>query len=388
MSNRDNSAIVPPPVEVEEISNFISVKSLFITPFSIPIFLTSIAGSILLGFFSYYDNSISTPSNILYFLYYISWVVRYYPQLIMNIKRRCTTGLSPNYVFCFLISAICNFLVSVSNLFILNSNGVKGDSRQVKFDSVYSLNCVFALSLMMVHMLTRGSWRNQVPSPFNLSILSMIVIIYAIFVGFLYLQPNDILFSEYFPLFLDALSYMSQLFSVVRFIPQLHFNRKNKVFFGFDLVSICLDFVGSIALILFVFFDGQSTLCSNCRYLFFSSIFLLVTTGCISILNIVLFIQFIVYKDNYTSFFDMSSPLLDPSIGNGDASTINDVEIARVERATEPSAPPAYRQNSVENLTNLGVSTWGCARCTYINSISASKCKMCDFRRPTSTQPR
>ena len=223
------------------------------------------------AYLSYPYNYIS---HCLMYVYASSWCIRYYPQIILNIHRRSTLGLSID-TLC--ISIIGFLLYTIYNIYFYfqpdrnkyyltnrndNDNMSQISKRSIhKFNEIidfgdlfFSIHAVVAILIIIIQCL----WYDgiaQLPQPYTLAIMSMIILFSFIYLFIIYYISND---KDPFTLvdWLFSISIITVITETTRLIPQFMINYESHIFIGIDLGAVTLDLIGGLASFSQVVFDS------------------------------------------------------------------------------------------------------------------------------------
>lgn len=189
----------------------------------------------------------SVVSSILGWAYFLAWSVSFYPQLLLNYKRKAVTGLSLDFVTLNILGFAC---YSVYGLAFALSRQVQ-DEYRARYPGEAGIpirinDIVFAMHATVLSILTLSQAylckytkaHDQKISPaakaFVLASLGLIVSL-SLLQYFGRLQWLDVIYT---------LSYIKLAVTLTKYVPQLWLNHKRKSTKGWSMVNILLDFVG------------------------------------------------------------------------------------------------------------------------------------------------
>ncbi|EPZ34742.1 Lysosomal cystine transporter domain-containing protein [Rozella allomycis CSF55] len=182
-------------------------------------------------------------STIFGWIYFTSWTVSFYPQLILNWKRKSSEGLS----FDFLYANMIGFgFYAIFNICMFFSQQVKEEYRKdhngsdpvVRLTDVLFSVHAFTLTLITFVQSKYYQTSKSGESRFIHSILIIIAVLSAILVSLA--VPQLITWIS----ILYILSAFKLVTSVVKYLPQVYLNYKRKSTEGWSVENIILDFIG------------------------------------------------------------------------------------------------------------------------------------------------
>lgn len=190
----------------------------------------------------------SSISTFIGWVYILLWSVSFYPQFILNYRRRAVTGLALDYVFLNILGFAC---YSTYSLVFLLSKDVQKEYRHRNNDSeplVRVNDAVFALHAVVISSITLSQayfWgyhkahgqgiSTGAKSFFGLSLVSvaaLCILAQAGTIGWI-----DVIYG---------MSYIKLLVSFAKCAPQLYLNYCRQSTVGWSIVNILLDFAGGV----------------------------------------------------------------------------------------------------------------------------------------------
>ncbi|KAG8935129.1 hypothetical protein FRC03_011509 [Tulasnella sp. 419] len=195
-------------------------------------------------------------SQILGWGYFLSWSTSFYPQVILNWRRKSVNGLSIDFTILNAIGHTC-YAVYASN-FYFNSDIQKEYRRRHRGnDSTVALNDVaFAVHASILAWITlaqtfyypRGS--GQQLSLFNRVIITLFVLLVA-------LDTTSVLKGAEHGLdVLYHLSYFKLWITLSKYVPQVYMNWSRQSTVGWSIQVILLDFTGGALSLSQMLFDA------------------------------------------------------------------------------------------------------------------------------------
>lgn len=189
-----------------------------------------------------------TISTIIGWIYILAWSVSFYPQLILNYKRKSVTGLSLDFLILNVLGFLC---YSTYTIVFLASTTVQDEYRRRNSKSAGPLvrgnDAAFAIHATLISTLTVIQFyfsgydrtRDQVMSlAARVFLITSVVVVAALTLTAATgnnLQWIDVIY---------VLSYIKLLVSTIKFLPQLYLNYSRKSTVGWSIINILLDFTG------------------------------------------------------------------------------------------------------------------------------------------------
>lgn len=319
--------------------------------------------------------------DICYYMAYLGWGTRYIPQMILNNSRGRTVGLCIDGLLWNLLGNGCYMLSTIIDLSFIapQSKMAQSDSENTKQAAFGCL--IFLLSgLLLVQCLAFDSLKFHGFSPIPLSAVAVVILLSIIFLIVLLSSNVTISHFDSISAWVQVLKYVYISCSIMKFVPQIRRNIKYKIFLGYDLMNLFLDFCGGACLILYILFScpgGAFIRNRNERCVLASMVIdampQIVHGSSVCILAITLFVQCVMYTDvshlSQLGRSDEIAPAIIVDVGR--------VNPGNVENSLS-STLPAY-------LSPEGMHTnWTCFRCTLVNESQMEFCEVCNFRRTES----
>lgn len=251
-------------------------------------------------------------SSIIGYTYFLCWSISFYPQIILNYKRKNTTGLSVDFSLLNVVGFAC-YSIYVSFLFWnvgnvrdeyqqrfhngndkngSNSHGHASDDENSSDIAVQSNDVAFALHAFVLSSIQVGQIMyykrktdQQVPigsnsssndnndtsessltsTPMTRNIFKMIhrstkyfliscIITCTMYAVFIIYDTQNILLLDY----LYMLSSIKLIITIVKYIPQALLNHKRKSTVGWNIWNVLLDFSGGLLSLVQLIMDAWS----------------------------------------------------------------------------------------------------------------------------------
>eukprot|EP00048_Salpingoeca_helianthica_P021695 m.13865 g.13865 ORF g.13865 m.13865 type:complete len:317 (+) comp6301_c0_seq1:31-981(+) len=223
-----------------------------------------VALGLVLGFATPTSSDLTSPvgriSNVLGWTYFAAWSVSFYPQVILNYRRKSVVGLSFEYQLFNVIGFAC---YSTFNLMLCYNSYMK----QLYFDrhhennKVHDADAVFAvhglaLTLVVVYQICvydRGTQRLAGWSVAAAGILVLAILLDAVLV--LTVATGVFNWLD----FINFLSYIKLTITFVKYLPQAYMNYRNRSTVGCNIHNFLLDFTGGVLSLAQLLLDSADT---------------------------------------------------------------------------------------------------------------------------------
>jgi cystinosin len=193
-----------------------------------------------------YPEPWRTLSGLIGWIYFTAWSVSFWPQVIINYRRKSVVGLSFDYLYMNLLGFSC---YSAFNLALYYNNDVRAEYQKQyngALPSVQSNDVFFAVHAVLVTILIivqtwiyeRGGQRISYTALGIIIILLVSIVIVTLCVAF-----GAGSWFTWLNL-LTYLSYVKLAISLMKYIPQAILNYRRKSTIGWSIENILLDFTG------------------------------------------------------------------------------------------------------------------------------------------------
>ncbi|TIB97050.1 WD40 repeat-like protein [Wallemia mellicola] len=201
----------------------------------------------------------STLSNILGWSYVTSWCLSFYPQLIVNYKRKRVDGVSIDFLYLNVLGFLC---LTIYNLAFLYSDTVKeeykarhnGNDSTVQFNDALFAMHAFTLSVVgviqsLVYPRSKSQQSVSITSGTTIWVVvdGFFVLSLFVYLGWWSLELIDLLYF---------LSGVKLYVTVCKYVPQMLHNYRRKSTVGFSIFNILFDFVGGFLSLLQLIVDS------------------------------------------------------------------------------------------------------------------------------------
>ncbi|KAI9319305.1 PQ loop repeat-domain-containing protein [Dichotomocladium elegans] len=192
------------------------------------------------------DGPWHTISNIIGWVYFLAWSISFYPQVILNWRRKSVQGLSMDFLYYNVFGFFC---YSVFNLAFFFSKEIQQEyrDRNKDQDNLVRANdvffavhafCISSVTLFQTRIYTANeSQRASYPAKILLGASSA-----GAFLSVIAIESG---FGKWIDL-LYYLSYIKLGISIIKYLPQAVLNFKRKSTVGWSIHNILLDFTGGV----------------------------------------------------------------------------------------------------------------------------------------------
>ena len=187
-------------------------------------------------------------SSAIGYTYFLCWSVSFYPQVISNVKRGSTHGLSVDFCGFNVLGFGCYAIYNISFFW---SKTVQDEYRQRHGEdakiTVQSNDVAFAVHALLLSLLTLvqiayyGGLHALRPSRIVRYTICVIVCVCLVYGG-LVLCVANLKWLD----FLYMLSFIKILISLIKYIPQVILNIRRKSTIGWSIWNVLLDLTGGI----------------------------------------------------------------------------------------------------------------------------------------------
>jgi cystinosin len=197
-------------------------------------------------------------SRVLGWIYFLAWSLSFYPQPIVNWRRRSTHGLAIDFPTCNVLGFIC---YTISTGAFLYSPTIRSQyayrhpespEPTVRFnDFVFAVHSLVASIVVYTQFWTK-IWgfkvgARQKASRIVLGIFWGSIVGILSVIGIVYIHSKDGGYDPSGWAWIDviyAVSYVKIIVTVVKYIPQVYVNYKRKSTVGWSIWTILLDIIG------------------------------------------------------------------------------------------------------------------------------------------------
>ncbi|KAF9418003.1 hypothetical protein BGZ94_009813 [Podila epigama] len=185
-------------------------------------------------------------SHVLGWAYFLAWSASFWPQVLLNHRRKSVQGLSLDFIFLNVVGFLCYAIFNLAFFFSTTIQQQYRDRNDGQNNLVRSNDVFFAVHALILSTLTlfqtffyKRDADQRVSSPTKLLIfisgLGGIIVAAAAFKGTS--QWIDVLYY---------LSYIKLGISFIKYCPQVYLNFSAKSTVGWSIHNILLDFTGGV----------------------------------------------------------------------------------------------------------------------------------------------
>ncbi|EAT42338.1 AAEL006113-PB [Aedes aegypti] len=191
------------------------------------------------------STAIIYVSIVIGWIYFVAWTISFWPQMIINFRRKSVVGLSFDFLA---MNLLGHTLYAIFNCSLYWNDHIeqeyfnrnpRGLNPVIANDVAFSLHASLATFLTVVQcfLYERGEQRVSYTAQGILGVFATIIVVSGILVGTETWHWLD---------FLYALSYIKLAITLIKYVPQavLNFRRKSTV--GWSIENILLDFTGGM----------------------------------------------------------------------------------------------------------------------------------------------
>jgi len=186
-----------------------------------------------------------TLSSVLGWLYFTAWSVSFWPQVLINFRRKSVVGLSFDYVWLNLVGFSC---YSAYNAGYYWNTAVRaqyasahgGSLPAVQLNDVFfGLHAVFATLVTLAQMAVydRGGQSVSLPARALLAALVLAIAVAAALAAAGTISTLEALLT---------LSYLKLVVSLTKYVPQAVLNWRRRSTVGWSIHNVLLDFTGGL----------------------------------------------------------------------------------------------------------------------------------------------
>ena len=210
-----------------------------------------VVGSVL-GIIVPKDSSLPTPwyrilSSIIGYTYFCAWSISFYPQVILNYKRKSTAGLSSDFSVlnvagfgCYATYTLCMYWSPAIQKQYKDRYGDDAEITVQSNDVAFALHALVLCVVQLTQIWWYGGFHAQPLSmPVKLGLASLLVVC-VVYASLVLEHVHTLVWLDY----LYMLSFVKVVISLVKYIPQVILNYNRRSTAGWNIWNIILDFTG------------------------------------------------------------------------------------------------------------------------------------------------
>ncbi|XP_055592852.1 cystinosin homolog isoform X2 [Uranotaenia lowii] len=192
-----------------------------------------------------HSDTLIIVAIVIGWIYFVAWTVSFYPQMIINFRRKSVVGLSFDFLA---LNLLGHTLYAIFNCTLFWNDSIeqeyfnrnpRGLNPVVANDVAFSVHAATAtlVTVIQCFLFERGEQRVSNIVRGLLSAFGVVIVVSGILVGTKTWHWLD---------FLYTLSYIKLAITLIKYVPQavLNFRRKSTV--GWSIENILLDFTGGM----------------------------------------------------------------------------------------------------------------------------------------------
>ena len=197
------------------------------------------------------DKNLPTPwyrlvSSIIGYTYFCAWSISFWPQVILNFKRKSTSGLSNEFSVlnvvgfaCYATYTLCFYFSPEIQRQYKERNGADAEITVQSNDVAFAVHALVLCCVQFSQIVYYN--RGFDASPLSIYVKIGLATLLVACIVFATLVVERV--SSWLD-FLYKLSFIKVIISLVKYIPQVILNFKRKSTTGWNIWNIVLDFVG------------------------------------------------------------------------------------------------------------------------------------------------
>ena len=182
-------------------------------------------------------------------VYFFAWSISFYPQTIVNYKRKCVIGMSFDYMGIYNFTGFLFYSIYTIATFC-HDDGIYNKNNPIAINDIaFAVHALILTTIccIQIFIYDRGT---QKPSLFAICLgcCCWIIAIYNFLLSFLGSSKIGIM-DETIPWFgsfstISFLGYVKVIVTTVKYIPQVYMNWRDKSTTGWSIHNVLLDFTG------------------------------------------------------------------------------------------------------------------------------------------------
>ena len=207
--------------------------------------------------YAYKSEAIHIICILVGWLYFFAWSVSFYPQVILNFKRKSTSGLNIDFVLLNIYGFLC---YSIYNCSLYYNKKVQSEYFKQNPDSLppvetndvfFSIHALLLSTLTLSQIIFYNGVKSIKPS-------KPALIFFLLTFSFIFVQIFGLLNSKNSSIInvLNQISLIKVLVTLIKYMPQAYQNYKRKSTTGWSIHNILLDISGGSLSLLQLFLEA------------------------------------------------------------------------------------------------------------------------------------
>lgn len=192
-----------------------------------------------------------------------AWTISFYPQVVLNYKRKCTIGLASDMLVYDLIGYIALSIYSVEMYYDEGvrrayRNNHNGNNPAVQINDVFFAVHALFLTIFPLCQMAWYDGKKQLPSKLCLVNVGLTITgIIGYLIAVLAMDASNGYFTYYYWIY--VLGFVKLTVTVLKYIPQILLNYHRQSTEGWNIIQIILDLMGGLFSALQLVLDANDT---------------------------------------------------------------------------------------------------------------------------------
>lgn len=195
-------------------------------------------------------------SDIIGWGYFFAWSISFWPQTILNFKRKKVSGLSLEFL-CYNITGFIFYSIYNTITFVVEKQTPNATETVFPNDLAFAYHAVLLTLITIIQAIVYKTKRHKVHFIHSIIVLFIwLLLLYNIilcilgYIPWYQIQTTDSSSSNSNPgrllsySLIDFMAYSKVFITLVKYIPQAYLNYKRKSTVGWSIMNILLDFTG------------------------------------------------------------------------------------------------------------------------------------------------
>jgi cystinosin len=218
---------------------------------------------IILGLIMPKNQQLPSPtykcvSSIIGYMYFVSWSVSFYPQIITNYQNKSIDGFSTDTAILAVLNYVCYALYTTFFFWdetiraeYKDQHGQDSEITVMSNDVAFALNALILSSVLFGQVIYYGGLVSQPLSKTCILILVATVVCSVIYGACVLLQVPGFLWIG----FLYIMATVKVVLTIMTYIPQMILNFQRQSTKGYNIWNVIFDFSGGLLSLMQLYFD-------------------------------------------------------------------------------------------------------------------------------------